>query len=168
MGSFYVLSGCELMANCPMSERISYGSFATESVRINDFNKNEPTWFPVSVLPHSSLSFVLPDSTPTRWFTVHCVKLTEWGRGTGLGNNIQIPNMKRSSAEMNFVMLCVDWWPFARSIGNEGGAESDWEPCIPWFTTTGNATEWMNKQTNVSEQLFLVNWITEANHEIHH
>ena len=53
---------------------------------------------------------------PTRWFAVHCVKLTGWWRGTGLCNNIPIPNMKHSSAERSLVvmLLCwlmtVDWW----------------------------------------------------------
>ena len=74
--------------------------------------------------------------------------LAEWWRGISLGNTIPIKNMKCSSAERNLVvMLCVDWWLFAQSFENETGAESYWEPCIPWFTATGNATVRTNKQT---------------------
>ena len=122
------------------------------------FNKNEPTWFHVSVLSRSSLSFVLPDSTPTRWLTVHCVKLAEWCRGTGLGNNIPILNMMRSSAEGNLIVtLCVDWRPFARLFENEGE-----ELSLNQLRTVHSMVDCFRKGdwTNDSERFFLANWPT--------
>ena len=134
------------------------GSLATESVRRNWFTKNEATWFHVSVLSRLCLS------TPTRWLAVHRVNLAKWWRGTGLGNNN--PDYEHEALlswkELSCNVVCVvDWWPFAWSFENEGGAESDWpgwEPCVPWFTATGNATE----RTNDSERFFLANWPTQT------
>ena len=80
------------------------------------FNKNEPTWFPVSVLSHSSRLYPsfsetgLPDPPTSCWVIdadsrVAVGSLTEVVKTRGLrrhesqlDNNIPIPNMKRSSA----------------------------------------------------------------------
>ena len=46
----------------------------------------------------------------------------------------------------------------------ERGAESDrlsWEPCVPWLTATGNATERTNKQTNKQTILNDSSWRTD-------
>ena len=147
------------------------GSFATKSVRrtlwVNRPDsrmKNEPTWFHVSVLSCSSLSFVLPDSTPTRWLTVHCVKLAEWWRGTGLGNN-PIPNMKCSSAERNFVLYVVCWLMTVCTIVWERGRSWVWLTQLRTVHSMIHCyqkRDWTNERTNDSERLFLANWPTQT------
>ena len=92
----------------PLVMSLSDGSFATESVWRNDSltrtNRLDSTFQFSLVRLYRSFSQTqvpLADS-------LFPVRLADQWRGTGLGNNIPIPNIKRS--DVNYFSLCYFWW----------------------------------------------------------
>ena len=162
---------------------------------------NELTWFPVSVCLIRIVCSPRLDSqlhpqvaelrrlASRRSFNDLAVKTRGLrSHESQPGNNIPIPNMKRSSAKRNLVnvvliddrlhhwtiVICLrmitreelsltdsaENCAFAIRLNeNEGGAESVWHSDFePWFTATGNA----NERTTLLNKLTDANWLIQT------
>ena len=125
--STYVLSVSFSLGRCwpyrLVMGPLTLNQFEGTTRDLERLNKNEPTWFHLSILSCSSCSYRsfsetrLPDRPSSRWrwlasrcsFT-DCLAVKTGGlrpHQNQPGNDILIPNMKRSSAERNVVNVVL-------------------------------------------------------------